>query len=261
MNKHQVAFTLNFTESYLPPRCRKLRYRDASMEAVMEFDRISPDEAPLVLCHLDWNCDTYVKDYRLWKGRLFTRANYSHFHAQKRGWAPVSALNDYMAFIGRSTDRVVGMKEALQTVMDRVHLLIIDDEVWEETGEPRYVIYTFGLGHNHGETCLCIDNSYNSNISKDCYFSALEYEKAVQACVKVALERGDTDSVESVRNCSARIEVLDPSVIKLNPQKEHGDGNPILKKMEAVCCAMPDASAAAAFLMSETAVKMAKASE
>lgn len=249
MNKRYIKFPLHYTESYLPPRCRKLRYRDACVEVVMEIDEITFDEAPLVMCHADWNSEEYVKDYRLWKGKLFARAKYSRFHAQKTGWAPVHALDDYLSFVGRSTDRVVGMQEAMQSAMERVHLLIICDQVWEEIGEPRYCIYTFGLGHNHAETCLSIENSYNDNISKDCYFSALEYEKAVATCVKVALERGDTDSVESIKNTSPRIEVLDPTVIKVCPEKDHGDGNPILNEMEAACHAIPDAGPCAAFLM------------
>lgn len=249
MKKHPVKFTLHYKAPYLPPRCRKLRYQDTTVETVMEFDEISFGDAPLVLCHMDWNSEEYVKEYRLWDSKLFARTKYSRFHAQKTGWAPVEALDDYMAFIGRSTNRIVGFNEAMQAAMRCVHLLIIGDQVWEEIGEPRYCIYAFGLGHNHAETCLSIENSYNSNISKDCYFSALEYEKAVRECVKVALARGDTDSVESIMNSSPRIEVLEPSVIKLNPLKEHGDGNPLLRGMEAICCAAPDANSAALLLV------------
>ena len=57
--------------------------------------------------------------------------------------------------------------------------LLVDGELYHCTSEPRYCIYTFGLGHNHGGTALSVDYRYNPNISKNRYFSALQGVEAV----------------------------------------------------------------------------------
>ena len=73
--------------------------------------------------------------------------------------------------------------------------MIIDDEVWVETEEPRYVILTFGAGNNQAETCLAI----KSDSSKENSFSPWEYNEAIKKCLDVAMSRGDTDSVSGIK--------------------------------------------------------------
>ena len=53
--------------------------------------------------------------------------------------------------------------------------LIVDGSVWLRCGEPRYVVNTFGLGHNHGGTGLFVEEFYNSNISNTNYFIIFNY--------------------------------------------------------------------------------------
>ena len=90
------------------------------------------------------------------------------------------------------------------------------------TGEPRYIIATFGLGHNHGGSALFVENCYNPNIRKERYFSALDGDLAVKEFDRVALARGDTNSAGRYK---PMIEVLMPQAVKVNPRRQHGDGN------------------------------------
>jgi hypothetical protein len=111
--------------------------------------------------------------------------------------------------------------------------IIIDGVVYKEIGEPRYVSMTFGLGHNHGSTSIMIDNRYNSNISKDSYFNALQREEAIKFTKERAIRRGDTNSINRIGE-SYNIEVLIPEAVKCNPQEEHGDGDPFLNSLYAI---------------------------
>jgi hypothetical protein len=93
--------------------------------------------------------------------------------------------------------------------------ILIDGEVWRACPEPVYRIMTFGLGHNHGGTSV---NPYIPYASEDLdqvgFASALDYDEAVEAAVRVAEERGDDRSLDRLRACS-RIEVLIPDVFTL----------------------------------------------
>lgn len=100
--------------------------------------------------------------------------------------------------------------------------IICDGVLWMRCNEPRYVIQTFGFGHNHGGTGFFIDFSYNSNLSKKAYFNALQYNEAVAYGKAVAIRRGDTESINRIGkmgNEKIWIEVLMPELVKENPQK------------------------------------------
>lgn len=116
-------------------------------------------------------------------------------------------------------------------------------KVWDEVGEPRYEIITFGLGHNHGGTGLFITKHYNPNISKDRYFSALDYDLAVKTANEIAERRGDTDDVGKFGE--KRIEVLMPEMVHCDPRKQHGDGSDFLNTVEAITNGAKDTTEAA----------------
>lgn len=99
--------------------------------------------------------------------------------------------------------------------------VIFDGKVWKTCGEPMYTITTFGLGHNHGGTGFFIQYNYSPNIRNDNYFNALEREDAISYGKRIALERGDTKSIEGMGNDDI-IEVLLPEMVTRNPKKEYG---------------------------------------
>lgn len=115
--------------------------------------------------------------------------------------------------------------------------IVCDGKIWELTGEPRYVINTFGLGYNHGGTSLSIDTSYNGNIGKNRYFNALQYEQAVEIGKQIARDRGDTNDIDRIgvfHQQPRYIEVLMPEMVKCDPQAEHGDGDPFINRLEGL---------------------------
>lgn len=106
-----------------------------------------------------------------------------------------------------------------------------DRKFWSVCNEPRYVINTFGLGHNHGGTAMFIEEYYNPNIPSDNYFNALQRDEAIAYGQAAAARRGDTEYVDRIGK-HEYIEVLMPEMVKVNPNKQHGKGNKFINDME-----------------------------
>lgn len=153
---------------------------------------------------------------------------------------------------GYSKSRNLCQKKYREAAKD---YLIIDGSVWRRSGEPRYVVVTFGLGHNHGGTGLFVQEYYNSNIANTNYFSALDGDAAVAYANKVAERRGDTDDVGKFEKM---IEVLIPEAVTIRPEAEHGEGDPFINKIHAITEAAPDSTTAGLLALMATAQEINK---
>ena len=239
----KIKISYKYEMPYIPPRCRKVRYREEIADCVLNIPVVTPDDAPIAFRHGDVFRGTV--EYRLYKGKLYRRIRWDEKVCGKTGFWP------FEEFLKQIQDRntwscvktanfelahsEVECKKALRAKY-REYLLIqneTDIEVWQRTGEPRYVIITFGLGHNHASTNYFIETSYNNNISKSRYFTALQHDAAVKEALQVAARRGDTDSFQSILNGPV-IEVLIPEAVKCNPAKEAGKGDPFMNQLEAM---------------------------
>ncbi len=234
--KYPVEVTYN--ESYLPPRCRKPRYRKAKKSCIVRVRCVTKDEAPVAFflsdyCHKQ---EGTVK-IRLYRGRLYQLETVQRYapdtpeytwNREFVGWGPITV--DRLRPCNYNTCQ--SFKEQYAELRKEAsRRLIVDGLVWHECGEPMYEIITFGLGHNHGGSGLFVATCYNPNISKDRYFNALQGDEAVAAFNAIAQRRGDTDSVGRY---GKMIEVLIPECVKRNPKKEHGDGDPFLNTLNAI---------------------------
>ena len=210
--------TIVYQEGYLPTeRSRKLRFKDIEEIVYTEINEISTNDSPVAFI-----CDSF--EYRLYKNNLYVKTQSDAIVCNMKDKTAIERLAYAFEFCstfygfneGDSKEKMINKanEEANQ-------YLIIDGEVWEKSGEPRYVSITFGLGHNHGSTDLMIDNWYNTNINKDCYFNALQREEAIKLTKERAIRRGDTESVNRIGNHN--IEVLIPKAVKCNPQVEAGE--------------------------------------
>ena len=61
--------------------------------------------------------------------------------------------------------------------------------------------------------------------------------------------RGDTESVAEFK---AEITVYAPDLVKINPQRQHGEGDPFLNKLDAITEAAPDTLTAALLCIAAT---------
>ena len=160
------------------------------------------------------------------------------------------------------SDKSVYISDNLSEIVDNMQArankyISLDGELWKECGEPRYVVNTFGLGHNHGGTAMFIEEFYKSNISSKNYFNAVDRDKAITYAKETAIARGDTDSVKRIGKME-NIEVLIPEFFKVDPEKEHGEGNAFLNLLEDMVTSSNNATEAGILVTLATASEINK---
>lgn len=235
----QIQAKIYFKEAYLPtPRCRKYRYREATESVPAEILNVTKEDAPVAFIVHDSelftdgklvNTEIRTVNDNLYKKVLLhdvvccTGSEESRKHARD----PYSVeefleriKNNTAHFLYYASKAFPEREEAINALEEYLaDYAIIDNELWRKTGEPRYYVVTFGLGHNHASTALMISNYYNSNIPWEMYFSAFDRQKAIDTAIEVALRRGDTNSVPSLKTLDENIEVLMPEMVRLNPKE------------------------------------------
>ena len=226
-----------FREEYIPPRCRKPRYRDIEKTMSVNIREITSEDAPVAMIVTDYatrNGEWAVYDtpYRWYKKKLYKV--YRHESGSESG--EPYRIEDILWTInqnGRGYPYDANEKTRISDIRKAAkRFLIIDGDIYQISGEPRYYTITFGLGHNHGGSSFSISEYYNGNIGKQNYFNALQQKEAIEHFEKIALGRGDTKSVyeEYVDN----IKVLIPEAVRCNPQKEHGNGCAFMNSIESL---------------------------
>lgn len=258
-----MLFNIEFwnMEKYLPTkRHRKLRERYVKNSVDIEIKEVTEKEFPVAfIVHdyqsvyentrsyndFDGNGDfrMFSEEIRTYDGKLYMPVRVTYGAAISLCFEPLEyikkRIEDYAPywkggeeFTEASIIKEDNISECKENIFRKAeNYIIYDGKVWETCGEPMYLINTFGLGHNHGGTGFFIEYHYNSNISKNNYFNALEREQAIAYGKKVAANRGDTNSIEGMGEYDI-IEVLIPEMVKRNPQKEHGEGNSFLNSLE-----------------------------
>lgn len=169
MKSHKIQASFDYFVPYLPYRCRKYRHEHRNEDITLFIRSVTSDEAPIAFRLSDYShTEAHRTEIRLFKGKLYERMR----------------RND---IISRGGNRDIRLKQLRQRA---ANYLLINGIVWQQTGEPRYCINTFGLGHNHGGTGLFVEDFYNPNIPNRNDFSALDGEKAVAYANEVAQRRG-----------------------------------------------------------------------
>lgn len=220
----KVKTRIKYEESYLPPRCRKLRYRDREEFIDVNLTEASMDQVSLAF--EDNSFLGYGKIYafrkKLWRkiekneligGNTDAYQNalevYCHMRKNSSEFFPRSWRDGehpdkkYMVALARRAARMY---------------LVIGGDLYVLTEEPRYLVNVFGMGNNHGGTGLFCEYAYNTNIPKDSYFSALQGEEAVAYANLVAEKRGDTKDIGKFKPF---IICHMPELVKIKPNKWH----------------------------------------
>lgn len=212
---------------------RELGTRTIRETIEVDIPAVTSKEAPIAFIHKDcWFPQTRV--FRWFNGNLYSRA--TKRSAKETGWETLTEFRRWLSNGCICVFEVQDSGEAGRQYAAKKanpYLILNGREVWVKTGEPRYVIATFGLGGNHAESALMIDHKYNSNIAGDRYFNALQRDEAVKEAIRVALERGDTRSVPAIKR-SWEITVKIPEAVRCNPPSETGTGDPFLNALDAI---------------------------
>jgi hypothetical protein len=236
--KIQVKF--EYTESVVPQGCRKPRPQGFEASMALTIHELSLADAPVAIREIDYYPrpgESPLTEYRWWRKKLWIPyRSRPHVDApyEEQTATQFEEIEHKHRCYGSKTQ-----KEVRQEIKRWAsNILFIDGLRYELAGEPRYVVMTFGLGHNHGigwGTSLSTVNFYNSNISKKAYYRIDQFEAAVAATERTALGRGDTKAVPvvEVQNPN-RFEILIPEAVRLQPHREHGNGDPFLNKIEGI---------------------------
>ena len=238
----QIEAKIKYQEEYLPTKRHRIpRIREVEESVMCELREIPKKDISLALMVTSYQSylDESGKDhfglldtpFLAVDGQLYTRKKDMSGALDRGPYSLEAFIKDDIGWLSRysAPSRDAALLQ-LQKLTDS-HLLI-DGELYQQSSEPRYVVMTFGLGHNHGGTSMLISYGYNSNISKSNYFNALQRDEAIAYANKVAARRGDTDSVEKFG--AENIRVFMPELIRCNPNLEHGDGNPLLNSLEGI---------------------------
>lgn len=246
----KVEVLYSYSAQEVPPRCRKVRSVVKEGKTTIEIREIKSVDAPVAIrakgvIRFDAS-RPYVIDYRWFDGALWTamsciNAEPNSLDANQNP-EPYSRFPDvldirheralefgYYWFSDRPSEQDVLADISSMASSN----LLIDGVPYRLAGEPRYVVMTFGLGHNHGGTACMVDSGYNSNIPHSRYFSLLNRSKALVLATQIASERGDTKSLPMTVNGPA-IEVLIPEAIRVNPAVQHSDGDPFLNALDTI---------------------------
>jgi hypothetical protein len=273
-----MVFNIEFwnMEKYLPTkRCRNLKQRYVKNNMNVDIKELTETEFPVAFIIHDYrsvyeNAKSYddfdgngeykmfSEEMRTYNGKLFKPVRISHGTAISTNFEPLDyikqRIQDYAPywkggedFTEKSIVKESDVEKCKDTISSRAeNYVIFDGKVWETCEEPMYNVITFGLGHNHGGTGFFIQYDYNPDISNKNYFNALEREKAIAYGKQVALNRGDTNSIDGMGERDI-IEVLMPEMVTRNPQREHGEGDSFMNLIEDVI-SNSDSSAEAGLL-------------
>ena len=241
----KIETHIRYEESYLPKNCRKPRYRECEDYVDVDLKEVEKEELRLAFKDNSYNGLGKIYSYnnKLWYKKKLPNESIIE-ELRERGFQIHSAL-DYLiycnehcsAYFRFASDREIDGKDTSRDAVIGIakaameNYILVNGELYTVTSEPRYVVQTFGLGHNHGGTSMFVEYGYNPNIRKENYFSALDSEKAVAYADKIASARGDTNNVGKFRKL---ITVYAPELVKVNPYKDGGYGNELLNTMEDV---------------------------
>lgn len=257
---HIVTIKESYYAAYIPSaRSQKYAFDEVEGEFKVNVVSLTADEAPVAFRLSDYHHrEDKQTEIRQWQGKLWKQ----HTDWDRSGEKAVRVKDfgpDYLPRLlnpslpyGHSRNRELCVKKYRQ---EAERFILIDGTIWERAGEPRYVVNTFGLGHNHGGTGLFVEEFYNSNIANTNYFSALDGDAAVAYANKVAERRGDTNDVGRFEKM---IEVLIPEAVTIRPMQEHGEGDPFINKINAITEAAPDSTTAGLLAMMVTAQEINK---
>lgn len=264
-----MKFNVNYyyNQKFLPTkRHRNVRERQIEDALSVSCTELTKEEFPVVFIVHDMQsvqdgmtsyddyrsekCDfrMFAEEIRAYKGKLYKPVRITHGAAISTVFEDVGYVIDNLEYMTRknwycddgkefseSSVIVEDNKKAICQMLRKSakKYIFCDGKFWSICGEPRYVINTFGLGHNHGGTGFFIEYGYNTNISSKNYFSALQRDEAIAYGKSVALGRGDTESVDRLGKYD-NIEVIMPEMVKVNPNKQHGNGCEFMNMMESV---------------------------
>lgn len=221
-------FEGHYLHRFIPPRARKEREEILTKPVTVTYREVVDTDAPVVL--IEHNIiypkggegEKLATPYRWFDNQLWVEC--------RRPPTPGGKL---------TSGYCLSEADLEETVKARGNgHIVINGQFWEPSGEPRYVVMTFGLGDNHGGTSISVDSYFNPNIHRSAYFPATMKNEAIVYALWTANNRDDDKSLERIRECANWIEVIDPSVVRVKRLATSGED--IGRYLSAEVARLPD---------------------
>lgn len=188
----KIKTWIKYEAPYLPPRCRKMRYRDG--EEFVDITLCEASKKDMVLAYEDKSHDGKGKIYR-YKGKLWAKEKLSPI-AKTEHYPKVKTALDWLVYCNshcstyfywpNDKDRSrAGMVKKAKKNMSKY--LLVDGVLYEKTVKPEYFILTFGVSGDG--TGLFVE--YPAR--RDCgwHFPADKGAEAVAKAKEIAIGRRD----------------------------------------------------------------------
>jgi len=199
----KIKTWIKYEVPYLPPRCRKMRYRDG--EEFVDITLREASKKDMVLAYEDKSYDGKGKIYR-YKGKLWAKSKLTHIAQEERYGGKIKTALDWLVYCNShcstyfywsdDKDRSrAGMVKKAKKGMERY--LLVDGVLYEKLdGKPEYFILTFGCGNGDG-TGLFV--CYPAR--RDCgwHFPAEKGAEAVAKAKEIAIGRRDFDCAKTFK--------------------------------------------------------------
>jgi hypothetical protein len=220
MNIKKVKVLFSYTESIVPPRCRKARdQRFHDGEMVVDVREVSPEEAPVAL--IQTNHDFGGKplgtaEYRWFEDQLWVNQRVEF----RFGESNDKPLGDFIDARDDGANRIhgAGRHATKREVIERFQseassYVLIQGERWEPAGEPRYYVddsSTYG-------TYVKVAHSFQRHSQRERYFSLKQYADAKALADRMNRER-ERPEVDATPN--DRFQILISDALRVNEQEQ-----------------------------------------
>lgn len=224
----KTKLNVQYTEMVTPPRCRKARPQEGEAEITINIRETTEDRAPVAFIVTEYDREPEI--VRLYNGKLYKQVQdrqKQYYDTNERDeschfWLNQTAEQANWKWLLERYGRYKTLAENTKSIKERADkFIIVDGMVYQRTGEPYYYGITFGLGMNHGGTGFCIGWADYRDRKAVWGMSAADKQAAINEVVQIALDRGDTNYVNHIKNPLEHIEVLMPSAIKRRYTNQH----------------------------------------
>ena len=210
----KIETTIKYYESYIPPKCRKKRFKEIKETILLNIREVDVNALKLAFKDISNDIDGYyykgniyskVKRYigyeryneneTILSNLIWWRKNSSIYFARCKSYMFNKNYDDYSNYETRQ-EIIARAKKDMQKY------ILVNGELYGKIELPCYRIMTFGMGNNHSCTALlvCYNKKPQTWIkrkeNRGYCFSALDFNNAYQKAVAVANGRGDNLSIQ-----------------------------------------------------------------
>lgn len=197
---------IKYMKDFLPTKSNKKLYRECEEYIDVELKEVTLNDVKKKYSVED-------KIYYEYNNNLYVKAS-----SRDISCFEVDNPIENLKYCNKNCSRFFGFEEddTREKMIDKAvnyisGYLIINNELYIKTFRPFYKVYTFGCGHKHGGikmiTSLYIhDNDCDYLPNEDFVFEASDREKALKYALDIAISRGDTYSIDLIKNAPVIVE-------------------------------------------------------